>query len=146
MKFKFFLLSFLTLINTSLIFAFDDTDAVVMGHVVSGGEHIPFVNIYLEDTNHGTATDVTGHYMMVDLPLGDFVIVARMVGYKTMKKNITIKAGQTFEVNFELEEDYLRVNEVVITGTRTFKRQTESAVIVNVLDAKTIQNIAAETV
>lgn len=124
----------------------EDTDAVITGHVVSKGEHIPFVNIYLEDTNHGTTTDVTGHYMMVDLPLGEFTLVARMIGYEPQRKKVTLKAGETIEVKFDLEEDMVRVNEVVITGTKTFKRQTESAVIVNVLDSKTIQNIAAQTV
>ncbi|MFW6289750.1 MAG: TonB-dependent receptor, partial [Mariniphaga sp.] len=124
----------------------DDTDAVIIGHVTSRGEHIPFVNIYLEDTNHGTTTDVTGHYMMVDLPLGEYTLVARMIGYETQKKKVSLKAGETIEVKFDLQEDNVRVNEVVVTGTKTFKRQTESAVIVNVLDSKTIQNIAAQTV
>ncbi len=124
----------------------DNTDAVIIGHVVSGGEHIPFVNVFLEDTNHGTTTDVTGHYMMVDLPLGEYTLVARMIGYEPQKKKVTIKAGETIEVKFDLKEDMIRVNEVVITGTKTFKRQTESAVIVNVLDSKTIQNVAAQTV
>jgi outer membrane receptor for ferrienterochelin and colicins len=40
----------------------------------------------------------------------------------------------------------MRVDEVVITGTKTFKRQTESAVIVNVMDARAIQSVAANTV
>nr|WP_319510840.1 hypothetical protein [uncultured Draconibacterium sp.] len=31
-------------------------DAVIIGHVVSEGQHIPFVNIYLEDSNYGTTT------------------------------------------------------------------------------------------
>ncbi|MBW6534319.1 MAG: TonB-dependent receptor [Mariniphaga sp.] len=139
----------ITVIFSGLIvhsFALDNTDAVIIGHVVSRGEHIPFVNIYLEDTNYGTTTDVTGHYMMVDLPEGEFVLVARMVGYKIQKKPVTLKAGETIEVNFELEEDVLRVGEVVVTGTKTFKRQTESAVIVNVLDSKTIKSVAAQTV
>ncbi|MGM0620275.1 MAG: TonB-dependent receptor [Bacteroidota bacterium] len=124
----------------------DHTDAVIIGHVVSKSEHIPFVNIYLEGTNYGTATDVTGHYMMVDLPEGEFTLVAKMIGYKTAKRPVILKAGETIEVKFELDEDVHRVGEVVITGTKTFKRQTESAVIVNVLDSKTINNVAAQTV
>lgn len=124
----------------------DHTDAVITGHVVSRGEHIPFVNIYLEDTNYGTTTDVTGHYMMVDLPEGEFTLVARMVGFQIQKKPVILKAGETIEVKFELEEEVQRVGEVVVTGTKTFKRQTESAVIVNVLDSKTIKNVAAQTV
>lgn len=124
----------------------DNTDAVIIGHVVSQGEHIPFVNIYLEGTTYGTATDVTGHYMMVDLPEGEFVLVAKMIGYKTSREPVKLKAGETIEVKFELEKDLIYVDEVVITGTKTFKRQTESAVIVNVLDSKAIKNVAAQTV
>jgi outer membrane receptor for ferrienterochelin and colicins len=127
-------------------FSQENTDAVIIGHVVSRGEHLPFVNIYLENTNYGTTTDVTGHYMMVDLPEGEFVLVAKMLGYKTEKRPVTLKAGETIEIKFELEEEIQRVGEVVVTGTKTFKRQTESAVIVNVLDAKTIKNVAAQTV
>ncbi len=33
------------------------------------------------------------------------------------------------------------ISEVVITGTKTFKRKTESAVIVNILDSKTLNNL-----
>ncbi|MCA1758754.1 MAG: carboxypeptidase-like regulatory domain-containing protein, partial [Bacteroidales bacterium] len=146
MRFKILLLLTLFSFNYLIIKGQDHTDAVIIGHVVSRGEHIPFVNIYLEDTNYGTTTDVTGHYMMVDLPEGEYVLVARMVGFKINKKPVTLKAGETIEVKFEIEEDVLRVGEVVITGTKTFKRQTESAVIVNVLDSKTIKNVAAQTV
>ena len=124
----------------------EGTDAVIMGHVVSRGQHIPFVSIYLEGTNYGTTTDETGHYIMVDLPVGDFILVARMVGYKTQKIPVTLKEKTTLEINFELEEDLVLMDEVVVTGTRTFKRQTESAAIVNVIDAKTIENVAAQTV
>ncbi len=146
MKSNLFLLLTAILLTIFKTAAQEETDAVIIGHVVSKGEHIPFVNIYLEDTNYGTATDATGHYMMVDLPEGDFTLVAKMVGYKMAKQPVTLKDGETVEVKFELEEEAVRVDEVVITGTKTFKRQTESAVIVNVLDSKTISNVAAQTV
>uniref|UniRef100_UPI003217EEB9 TonB-dependent receptor n=1 Tax=uncultured Draconibacterium sp. TaxID=1573823 RepID=UPI003217EEB9 len=122
------------------------SDAVIIGHVVSKGEHIPFVNIYLDGTNYGTATDVTGHYMLIDLPIGKYTLVAKMVGYKIGKKDVVLKAGETIEVKFDLEEDVIHMDEVVITGTKTFKRQTESAVIVNVMDNKTIDKVAAQTI
>lgn len=121
-------------------------DIVMVGHVVSRGEHLPFVNVYLDGTQRGTSTDLTGHYMMVDLPAGTYDVVARAVGYKLARRQVTLVAGRTHEINFELEPDVLRVDEVVITGTKTFKRQTESAVIVNVMDARAIKAVAATTV
>ncbi len=135
-----------TFVGSSIKAQENHSDAVIIGHVVSKGEHIPFVNIYLEETNYGTATDVTGHYMLIDLPIGEYTLVAKIVGYKLGKKQVVLKAGETIEVKFDLEEDVIHMDEVVITGTKTFKRQTESAVIVNVLDGKTIDNIAAQTI
>jgi len=124
----------------------EHSDAVITGHVVSKGEHIPFVNIYLENTTIGTATDITGHYMLVDLPTGKYTVVAKMVGYRIQKKEVELKPNQTLEIKFDLEEEFIRVDEVVITGTKTFKRQTESAVIVGVMDSKAIENVAAQTI
>lgn len=139
-------LMFFSVITSLQVAAQRGDDAVVTGHVVSKGEHIPFVNIYLENTTIGTTTDITGHYILVDLPIGKHTIVAKMVGYKIQKKEIELEPDQTLEVKFDLEEDFIKVDEVVITGTKTFKRQTESAVIVGVMDSKSIENIAAQTV
>ena len=138
------LTAFLTI--PSIIDAQEHSDAVITGHVVSKGEHIPFVNIYLENTTIGTATDITGHYMLVDLPTGKYTLVAKMVGYKIEKKEVNLEPNKTLEIKFDLEEEFIRVDEVVITGTKTFKRQTESAVIVGVMDSKAIENVAAQTI
>jgi outer membrane receptor for ferrienterochelin and colicins len=120
MKFTNLLILSLTLIIINIARAQDHTDAVIVGHVVSKGEHIPFVNVFLEGTLYGTATDLTGHYMIVDVPEGEFTIVAKMIGYKTKKIPVTTRAGETVEIKFDLEEDIIHVDEVVITGTKTF--------------------------
>ena len=119
------------------------TDANIFGDVQSLGEHIPFVNIYLEESGKGSTTDITGHYMLVNLPEGSYTLVASAIGYATVKKPVTITAGETQEVNFVLEEVTMALDEVVVTGTKTFKRQTESPVIVNVLDSKALDNVQA---
>lgn len=147
MKNIFFISILILFIAVKSVFSQENhSDANLIGHVVSEGEHIPFVNIFLENTTLGTTTDVTGHYMMVDLPIGEYTVVAKMVGYKIQKKQVSLKTGETAEVKFDLEEEFILVDDVVITGTKTFKRQTESAVIVNVMDAKAIENVAAQTV
>ncbi len=121
----------------------ENTDANLFGDVRSGGEHIPFVSIYLKGTTQGTTTDVTGHYMLVNLPEGTHIVVAKAMGYKKAEKEIRVTAGKSQEINFELVEEVMSLNDVVVTGTKTFKRQTESAVIVGILDAKTLDNVQA---
>lgn len=115
-----------------------NTDANVFGDVKSNGEHIHFASVYLEGTSRGTTTDATGHYMLINLPEGTHVLVASFLGYTTVKKTITIVKGQSQEVNFELMEETMTLKSVVVTGTKTAKRQTESPVIVNILDSKAL--------
>lgn len=112
------------------------TDANVFGDVQCEGEHIPFATIYLEGTTIGTTTDITGHYMLIDLPPGTHIIVATSMGYSTVKKEVTLEEGHSQELNFVLEAETMALDEVVVTGTKTFKRQTDAAVIVNVIDSK----------
>jgi outer membrane receptor for ferrienterochelin and colicins len=119
------------------------TDANIFGDVQSGGGHVPFVSIYLEGTTIGTTTDETGHYMLIDLPEGKQVIVATSLGYKSSKQEVVIEANKTLEINFELEQEVMSVDEVVVTGTKTFQRSTETPVIVNVLDSKNIEAVQA---
>ncbi len=115
------------------------SDANIFGDVQSNGEHIPFATVHIEGTAVGTATDVTGHYMLIDLEPGTHILVAASIGYTTLKKEVTIRQDELLEINFELEEETMSIDEVVITGTKTFKRQTDAAVIVNVIDSKLLE-------
>lgn len=139
-----YILLFVLLLITRMVWG-QHSDANIFGDVQSKGEHLPFVNIYVEETRQGTTTDKTGHYMLIDLKPGEYTLVAKALGYKISSQKIKVEAGKTIEINFELEEESLSIDQVVVTGTKTFKRSTESPVIVNVLDAKTIEMIQANT-
>lgn len=122
------------------------TDANVFGDVQSHGEHVPFVSIFLEGTSIGTTTDNTGHYILTNLPVGKHTLVVKTLGYKVARKTITVESGKSQEVNFVLEEEHMALNQVVVTGTKTFKRQIESPVIVNVLDNKALNQVQASNI
>ena len=139
------ILSMLLFILISIPAIAQKTDANVFGDVKTKGEHVPYVTVYLEGTTHGTTTDETGHYMLVNLPVGDYILVAQALGFKKQKSKISLEKGKSIEINFDLEEEVLSLDDVVITGTKTFKRQTDSPVIVNVLDAKTMGMIQVNT-
>ena len=96
------------------------TDANLVGHVVCCGKHIPFATVSVKGTTIGATTDETGHYQLINLPEGSFTIIAQSLGYKPQEKEITIKAGETKELKFELEQDVLSLEQVVITGDRIF--------------------------
>ncbi|OJV38482.1 MAG: TonB-dependent receptor [Bacteroidia bacterium 43-41] len=119
------------------------TDSNVFGDVQSNGVHVPFVTIAVKGTTIGTTTDETGHYMLTNLPAGRQTLVAQSVGYKSQEKVVEIEAGRSIEINFKIEEEIMHLDDVVVTGTRTFKRRTETPIVVNVLDAKSLDAVQA---
>ena len=112
----------------------------ISGTVSSSDEPLAFANVILKNTTIGTMTDTEGKFLIANVPAGDYVIEASFTGYKSITQSITL--DKKLEVILELEEAKL-LDEVVITGTRTFKRKTNSPVIVNVLNSATLNNVQA---
>ena len=119
------------------------TDSNIFGDVKAEGEHLPFVNVYLKGTHYGTMTDKSGHFMLINLPEGTHTLVASLMGFKPVEKEVVIEKGKTMEVNFVLEEHVMSLDDIVVTGTKTFKRKTESAVVVNVMEGKKLEMLQA---
>ena len=117
----------------------EKTDAMLFGHATCKGEHVAFANIVVKGTNTGTLTDATGHFKLVNLPLGKITIIAQAMGYKTQEKEVEMKAGKVTELFFELEEDALNLEQVVITGTRTEHYIKDVPIRTEVITAKEIE-------
>jgi outer membrane receptor for ferrienterochelin and colicins len=115
------------------------TDANIVGHVVSADEHLPFVNIAVKGTTIGTATDQTGHYHLINAPVGQITLVATLLGYRTSEIVVVTEAGKTIEINFELVEDVHRLDEVVVTGSRDAVRRSESSIIVSSISPRMLE-------
>lgn len=123
------------------------SDANVIGHVLDkkSGEHLSYITIALKGTTIGTMTDATGHYYLKNLPEGDFVIEASSVGYKTISRHITLSKGKTLEENFELEEDAVALDGVVVSANRSVTKRRWAPTLVNVVDMKMFENTNSPT-
>ncbi len=136
----------LFIIFTSSSFA-QHTDANIVGHVAdTKGEHIPFATIVLKNTTIGSATDETGHFNLINMPVGKFVVKASAIGYKPQEKEVELKADVTVEIKFELEEDILGIEQVVVTADRNDKRRTEASVIVNTITPRIFEVAQTATI
>ena len=133
---KYLFVFIILIISSPFILSQKKTDANIVGHVVSRGKHIPFATVSIKGTTIGINTDETGHYQLINLKEGEYLLKAQSVGYKPCERTVTVKAGITVEVKFELEEDLLGLEEVVITADRSEMKRTESVTIVNTLSPK----------
>ncbi len=121
------------------------TDANVYGHVVDKHtrEHLPFMTVALKGTTIGAATDATGHYFLRNLPEGKFTVVVTAVGYKRQEREVVLKKGLTLELNFEVEEDQVALDEVVVSANRNETTRRQAPAIVKVLDTKLFEATGA---
>ncbi|MCG8699146.1 MAG: TonB-dependent receptor [Bacteroidales bacterium] len=112
------------------------TDANIIGHVVCCEKHLPFATVGVKGTTIGTLSDETGHFHLVNLPAGIHTVYVSMVGYKSTEKTVVLEEGKTVEVKFELEEDVLNIDEVVVSADRSEQKRTEAPVMVNTISPK----------
>lgn len=88
-------------------------ETTVQGKVTdaTSGDPIPFVNVVFKGTTIGATTDFDGNYLIKINQAVDSV-VASYIGYKSRSK--AIKPGTKQTVNFQLAEDVVNLQEVVI--------------------------------
>ncbi|MEN8766520.1 MAG: TonB-dependent receptor [Polaribacter sp.] len=96
------------------------------------------------DPTNGFISDSKGYFHIDNIPFGTHTITTSFVGYKQVSKTIVLNENnQELELNFNLEENINSLDEIVITGTKTNKRQTNSPVIVGIINSVTLENVQA---
>lgn len=120
-------------------------NATLFGHIIDKRtqEHLPYMTVALKGTTIGTATDASGQYALKDLPAGKFVVVVTAVGYKTLQREIDLKKSKSQEMNFEMEEDLVALDEVVVSANRNETTRRMAPTLVKVLDDKLFQATSA---
>lgn len=112
----------------------------IQGTVTSADGPLPYANVVLADSVV-IQTDSAGAFRFEYLPKGTYTIEVSYLGYSAVLQSVMVPTGAPLEV--VLSADEVVFDEVVVTGTRTFKRQTESAVIVHVVDSKKLRQVQA---
>ena len=78
------------------------------------GKPVEGATVYISDLKLGVLTNANGEYIFTSLPAGNYLVEVKSIGYKSTSKNIRFTADG--KENFNLEEDFVEGNEVVVTG------------------------------
>jgi outer membrane receptor for ferrienterochelin and colicins len=118
------------------------SDEHIFGHIVNktSKEYISYINITIKGTTIGTATDATGHYFLKNLPAGKYTMVVSGIGYKTIEKEIDLTSVKSLEMNFEMEEDKIMLESVVVSANRNETNRRETPTIVSLISPKNFEN------
>ena len=115
---------------------------ILQGKITSDGVEVPFATIIFKDSGVGVSSNEDGYYKFEKLKNGYHQIIVSSLGMIKKKLDIDIKEGLNV-IDIDLKPSIYNLDQVVVTGTKTFKRRTQSPVIVNVIDSRQLENVQA---
>lgn len=103
----------------------------LFGFIKSEGEGLAFTSVFLEGTSKGTFAGEDGNYKISNIPKGEYVVVAQILGFETKKQKIVIDS-KSIQLDFELKKSNNQIDEVVVSGTLKPMSKSDSPVPVEV--------------
>ncbi|OGU26782.1 MAG: hypothetical protein A2X66_06730, partial [Ignavibacteria bacterium GWA2_54_16] len=98
------------------------------------------MNITVQSTNRGAASNSVGFYLIPKLPPGIYEVSASVMGYVRAFKKVTLKPGESSELSFQLAQTAIETQEVVVQGSKKHVH-TDAGTSVHVLDKQDIKMI-----
>lgn len=131
--------------------AISGTTGKVSGFVKDAetGDPLPGVNVILEGTTMGAATDIDGYFFVINIPPGKYTIKAAMMGYQSQSVNVSVTVDLTTKTNFNLKPTVMDLGETVtvvaerplIEPEITSKRTIVTAEMIKNMPVRSVQDI-----
>ena len=109
------------------------------------GETLPGASVLVQGTTTGSITDFDGRFEF-SAPAGEHTIVASFVGYLQSARQITLAAGETVTLNFELTSDVQMLEEFIVIGYGVQRRSDMTGSVVNVSGADMNRGVLSDPI
>lgn len=116
-----YILSMVLLITCNLLISQNQLEGTVTD--ASTKQPIAFANVYLPQLEKGSITDENGHFVINNLPNGNYKIVYSLLGYETAAT--TIQLPLTDSLNLSLMPSVVEMEEIIVS-TPFHKLQSEN--------------------
>ncbi len=109
------------------------------------GNPLPGAEVFLIKANRLDIADDKGAYIFDELPKGEYLVSAQMMGYKAKSFLVKLKKGEILNRNFFLEPDILDMEEIVTVACRNPFVKLESSVAITTANSKQIAELAPQS-
>ena len=91
---------------------------VIQGQVLDAASGRPLSNaqVLVEGTGIGQLTNAAGNFLLLSVPAGEHVVRATLIGYIEAEQDVTLAAGQTASIEFEMSPTAIELDMIVVTG------------------------------
>lgn len=98
----------------------------------SSGQPLQGVQVSLRETNVSVATNAQGRFAIPAVTAGTHHVVFRQIGYRELTQEVVVVGGSSAVVNVRLEQDILRLDELVVVGYGTERRRNVAGAIASI--------------
>jgi outer membrane receptor protein involved in Fe transport len=110
------------------------------------GEPLPSVNVVVEGSNLGAASNVDGYFVILNVPPGRCRVIASLVGYKSATAvDVRVDIDQTTTQNFSLAEETVTTEEIMVVAQRPVVQRDVAASRANI-EIKEVEKLPVATV
>ena len=82
----------------------------------TNGEALIAANVYIKELNIGGATNISGYFVIPDIPKDDYTIICSYIGYKTEVYQFNYAKDKNARVVFRLEPTSVQTQDVVVSA------------------------------
>lgn len=93
------------------------------------GQPVSGAQVVVRGTSIGTLTNNDGRYVLTNVPAGRLEIRVEYIGYSPQQQTITVAAGETATLDFEMGITAIELEELVATGYASQTRREVSSAI-----------------
>ncbi len=104
------------------------------------GERLPFANISILQTSRGAATNLSGFFLISNVPPGKYEIMASAVGYDRLVKPVVVEGKEPVILNFSLSPQPVQMEGVTVSGMGQ-RAQTEIRTSTHILGKQDLQRV-----
>jgi len=79
---------------------------------------LPGVNVVLQNTDKGTATQSDGRFSFEEVAAGTYTLRASLVGYRTMTRELQVQSDETTQLDLELTREAIEMSNVTVLDRR----------------------------
>lgn len=112
----------------------------------STGEPLLGVNIFLEGTSIGAASDISGEFFIINIPPGKYSVKISMIGFQTkVFQDLVVSVNRTLRLDVELGSENIEMEEIVVSVSKISEKKDLTSSVKNV-SADQIEMLPVENV
>ena len=135
----------LLIVPPSMGYGQENGPAVVTGVVHDdAGVPLPMVNVQIEGTADGDATDAGGRFVFATRSFGKSLLRASLIGYEPVTITLTLSRHDSVFLRITMDESVVRMGEVLVTGSAYTIGDDPKALTMRSLDVVTTAGASAD--